>query len=201
MGHHRPRRCRGRARALRTTAAPPRPLTPHSEGAPSCPHHPLGDAARPLGRTITPPLPPRATAAPIACSRPPAAPRRPVDARSPPHPTATALTRPRPAAPQHHRSTTPRHTPPRHTTPRFPAPLIVWRRTGWTRDTPPTHHPPHPAAPRSDGDTPIPTHPRKEEHTMRSLNGLVGRAIRRVRAGRPANQARVTTGASAYDGA
>ena len=36
---------------------------------------------------------------------------------------------------------------------------------------------------------------------MRSRNVLVGRAIRRVAAGRPSNQARVTTGASAYDGA
>ena len=36
---------------------------------------------------------------------------------------------------------------------------------------------------------------------MRSLNGLTGRAIRRVAAGRPSNQARVTTGKSAYDGA
>src|SRR5699024_8579610 len=58
--------------------------------------------------------------------------------------------------------TTPRH-PTTHRNPDFPAPLLVWRRTGWTRETPHTHHP-TPRRSRSDGDTPTPTHRKENGH-------------------------------------
>src|SRR5699024_4561306 len=81
----------------------------------------------------------------------PAGPCCPVDARS--H-------RPRPRVPPPPRS--PAYAP-HSAPPDFPAPLLVWRRTGWTRETPHTHHP-TPRRSRSDGDTPTPTLRTKNRH-------------------------------------